>query len=79
MTANDTKSYLSYLDTMILTIILLIKKTLLLIILLWLKNIEANLKAHKCKVNDRVTENYTENWTREIFIIDSVLKTNLST
>ena len=39
------------------------------------ENIESNLIAHKCKV----TENYTENWTRGIFIIDSVLKTNLST
>ena len=44
-----------------------------------------NLKALKFKVNDRVRINkyknifskgYAENWSREIFIIDSVLKTN---
>ena len=44
-----------------------------------------NLKALKFKVNDRVritkyknifSKGYTENWSREIFIIDSVLKTN---
>ena len=49
---------------------------------------ETNSKAPKFKVNDRVritkyknifTKGYTENWSREIFIIDSVLKTNLST
>ena len=46
-------------------------------------NIETNLKASKFKVNDRVTitkhksifsKVYTENWSREIFIINSVLK-----
>ena len=54
-------------------------------ILLWLKKTETNPKAAKFKVNDRIriTEHknifskaYTENWSREIFIIDSVLKTN---
>ena len=49
------------------------------------ENIETNLKAPKFKVNDRVrmtkyaiifSKGYTENWSREIFIIDSVLKTN---
>ena len=49
------------------------------------KNIETNLKTPKFKVNDRVritkyknifSRGYTENWSREIFIIDSVLKTN---
>ena len=48
-------------------------------------NIESNPKASKFKVNDRVriakyknifSKGYTENWSREIFIIDSVLKTN---
>ena len=42
-----------------------------------------NPKATKFKVNDRVritkyknifSEGYTENWSKEIFIIDSVLK-----
>ena len=49
------------------------------------ENIESNPKASKFKVNDRVritkyknifSKGYTENWSREIFIIDSVLKTN---
>ena len=44
-----------------------------------------NSKVPKLKVNDRVRitkyknilkKGYTENWSREIFIIDSVLKTN---
>ena len=58
------------------------------IILLWLKKIEGNSKVPKSKVNDkaRVTKHKnifskdcTENWTREIFIIDSVSKANLWT
>ena len=45
---------------------------------------ETNPKAPRLKVNDRVritryknifSKDYTENWSREIFIIDSVLKT----
>ena len=49
------------------------------------ENIETNPKAHKFNVNDRVkidkyknifSKGYTENWSREIFIIDFVLKTN---
>ena len=49
------------------------------------KKIEANHKAPKFKVNVRVritkyknifSKGYPENWSREIFIIDSVLKTN---
>ena len=49
------------------------------------EKIEANPKASKFKVKDRVKiSNYknifskchTENWSREIFIIDSVVKTN---
>ena len=44
-----------------------------------------NPKAPKFEVNDRVrttkykntfSKGYTKNWPREIFIIDSVLKTN---
>ena len=44
-----------------------------------------NHEAPKFKVNDRVkitkymnifSKGYTENWSREIFVIDSVLKTN---
>ena len=49
------------------------------------EKIETNLKAPKCKANDifRITKytnifrkGYTENSPREIFLIDSVLKTN---
>ena len=52
------------------------------------KKIETNSEATKFKVNDRVritkhkniiSKGYTENWSREIFIIDSLLKTNLWT
>ena len=53
------------------------------VILLLLKQIETNSKALKFKVNERVritkyknifSKGYTRNWSREIFIIDSVLK-----
>ena len=49
------------------------------------KKIKTHPKAPKFKVNDRVsitkhknifTKGYTENRSREIFIVDSVLKTN---
>ena len=49
------------------------------------KTIDANPKAPKFKFNDRVritkyknifSKDYTKNWSREIFIIDSALKTN---
>ena len=49
------------------------------------EKIETNLKARKFKVNDRVkitkykniySKSCTENWSREIFIIDSVLEIN---
>ena len=49
------------------------------------EKIETNSKAPKFKVNDRVritkykkifSKNYIENWSREIFIIDSDLQTN---
>ena len=53
-----------------------------------IERIGSNPKAPKFKVNDEVritnyknifSKDYTENWSREIFIIDSVLKTNLWT
>ena len=49
------------------------------------ENIETNHKAPKFKITDRVritkyknvfSKGYAENWSRETFIIDSVLKTN---
>ena len=78
MTDNDSKFYLGYLDK-------LVKKTINADDSVLTKNIEANLKAPKFKVNDRVKINKyknifskgnTKNWSREIFIIDSALKTN---
>ena len=48
--------------------------------------IEMNPKAPECKVDDRVritlyknifSKGYTENWSKEIFVIDSMMKTNL--
>ena len=66
-----------------LIIILLIKNLLILIILL--ETNETNHEALKFEVNDRVrtfkykyifNKGYTENRSREIFIIDSVLKNN---
>ena len=52
----------------------------MLIILLWLNKSDTNLKASEFKVNGRVkftrhkdifSKGYTENWSGEIFIIDS--------
>ena len=49
------------------------------------QNIETNYNAPEFKVNDRVritkyknifSKGYTKNWSREVSIIDSVLKTN---
>ena len=57
----------------------------MLIFFLLLKKIERNHKNPKFKVNDRVritkymsifSKGYTENWSRKIFVFDSVLKTN---
>ena len=52
------------------------------------EEIETNLKVSKFKVGDRVRmtkynnifrKGYTKNWSKEIFVIDSVLKTDLWT
>ena len=52
------------------------------------EKIETNPKTSKFKLNERVrtdkyenifSKDYTENWSIEIFIIDSVLKSNHST
>ena len=49
------------------------------------EKIESNSKAPKFKKNDReritkykniISKGYTENWSREIFLIDSVLKSH---
>ena len=90
MTANDRKSYLPYLNKLVdqhnnvyqnsikknpinADYSALIEKS------------ETSFKVPKFKVNDRVrstkhknifSKGYTENWSREIFISDSVSKTN---
>ena len=55
------------------------------VVLSWLKKTQTNSKVPKFKVNDKVritkyenifSKGYTENWSREIFIIDSILETN---
>ena len=76
MTANDSKSYLPYLNKL---------KPINADYSTSAENIETNPKASKFNVSDRVrikkyknifSKGYTENWSREIVIIDSVLKTN---
>ena len=78
MTANDSKSYLSYFNE-------LVDQYNNFSILLFVKSIETNSKAPELKVGGRVritkyknyfSKGYTESWSREISIIDSVLKTN---
>ena len=88
MMSNDRKSYLPYLNKLFdqnKNHHSINKNLLILIILLQLLNIESNPKAPKFKVNDRVripkyknifSKDYTENSSTQIFIIDSVLKTN---
>ena len=90
MTANDSKSYLSYLNKLVDQYNntyhhSINKKPINADYSALTEKIETNSKAPKFKVNDRVritkyknifSKGYTENWSREIFIIDSVLKTN---
>ena len=90
MTANDSKSYLPYLNELVdqynnTYYHSITEKPINADYSALTKNIEINSKASKFNVNDRVritkynnifSKDYTENWSREIFIIDSVLKTN---
>ena len=90
MAANDSESHLPYWNKLADQYNNTyhpssIKILLILIILLWLKKIGTNPKAPKFKFNEivRITKNkniiskgYTESWSREKFIINSVLKTN---
>ena len=90
MAANDRKSYLSYLNKLVDQYNntyhhSINKKPINTDYSASTENIETNPKSPKSKVNDRVrstkyknifSKGYTENWSREIFIIDSVLKTN---
>ena len=90
MTANDRKSYLSYLNKLVdqdnnTYHHCINKKPINGDYSTLTEKIETNSKAPKFKVNDIVriikyknifSKRYTENWLREIFISDSVLKTN---
>ena len=90
MTANDSKSYLPYLNELVdqcnnTYYHSITEKPINPDYSALTQNIEINPKASKFNVNDRVritkyknifSKDYTENWSREIFIIDSVLKTN---
>ena len=90
MIANDSKSYLPYLnrigDQYSNTYHHSInKKPINADYSALTEKIEMNHKAPTLKVNDRVritkyknifSKGYTENWSREIFIIDSVFKNN---
>ena len=80
MTANTQQ-----INTLILIILLLAKNLLLLIILILVKKLISNPKAPKLKVDDRVRitkfknifrKDYAENWSKKMFINDSMLKTN---
>ena len=89
MTANDSKSYLPYLNKLLdqynNTYHYSINKEPININYSSLtEKIEVNLKVPRFKINDRMritkyknmfSKGYTENWSREIFIIDSVFKT----
>ena len=87
MTANDSKSYLSHLNKLAdqynNTYHHSINKNPNYSLLT--EEIETNSKAPKFKIKDRVritkyknifSKGYTKNWSREMFIINSVLPTN---
>ena len=88
MIAIDSKSYLSYLNNYRCNNLYhyyIGEKPITADYSALTEKIETNLKAPEFKVNDRVritkymhifSKGYTENWSREMFIIDFVLKTN---
>ena len=88
MTANDSKSYLSYLNKLVdqynnIYHHSISKKPINAGYSKFTEKIETNLQAPKCKVNDRVritkymnSKVYTENRSRKIYNIDYVLNTN---
>ena len=89
ITANDSKSYLGYLNTLIDECINNYcstgEKPLNADYCALNEEIRMNPKSPKVKVGDRVSitkyknmfsKVYTENWSSEIFVIDSVLKTD---
>ena len=90
MTVNDSKSYFSYLNKFVdqysnTYVHSINRKPINADYSGLTEKLETNSKAPKFKVNDRVritkykyifSKRYTENWSREMFIIDSALKTN---
>ena len=90
MTANSSKSYLTCLNKLVdqynnFCHYSINKKPINADYFALTEKIDTNPKAPKFKVNNRVritkynnnfSKGYTENWSREIFIINSVLKTN---
>ena len=88
MIAIDSKSYLSYLNNYRCNNLYhhyIGEKPITADYSALTEKIETNLKAPEFKVNDRVritkymhifSKGYTQNWSREMFIIDFVLKTN---
>ena len=88
MTANDRKSYLLYLNNLVDQYNntyhhSINKKPINADYSSLTEKIETNPKALRFKVNDRdritkyknnFSKGYTENWSREIFIIDSVFE-----
>ena len=90
MTANDSKSYLGYLNKLIDECNdtyhrSISRKAIDVDHSALTKEIQKNPKANKFKVGDRVritkyknifSKVYSENWSKEIIVIDSVLKTN---
>ena len=90
MTANNSKSYLPYLNKLVDQYNntyhhSINKKPIIDDYFVLTEKIDTNSKPTKFKVIDRVgntnyknifSKGYTENWSREIFIINSVLKTN---
>ena len=90
MTACDSKFYLAYLNKLVDQYNntyhhSINKKPVNVDYSALTEKIETNSKAPRFKVNDRdritkyknnFSKGYTKNWSREIFIIDSVLKTN---
>ena len=90
MTANDNKSYLSYLNKLVVQYNNTYyhdigKRPINADYSALTEKIETNHKAPKFKVNDRVritkyknifSKGYTKYWSGEIIVIDSVLKTN---
>ena len=88
MTANDSKSYLPYLNKLVDQYNntyhhYINEKPTNADYSVLTEKIETNSKAPRFKMNERVritkyknifSESYTENWSREIFIIDSILK-----